>query len=254
MISKRLRPGNLVTFGTGENRRRGEVLEVVVETGNRSTLRVRWDDGRESRVDPDDQELSCRRPALLPLRPGRNDSRNVILKHLPKHTVGAEVGVWKGDFAAQMLRIVRPQSLYLVDPWEFMPDPNHAHTRYGGSIAKSATDMDNVYEFVRTRFRKDIARSRVTVCRGDLAMLVRQSPTLVLDWIYIDGDHNYPAVAADLANAVRLVRPGGYIMGDDYIDDGWWEDAVIRGVDKVIARGHAKLRLVERSQYLLERQ
>jgi hypothetical protein len=243
----------LVTLGTGESRRSGEVLEVVAETGQRSTLRVRWDDGRESRIDPEEQKISYRRSALLPSRPGRHDSRNVILKHLPRHTAGAEVGVWKGDFAMQMLRIVRPRSLYLVDPWEFMPDPHHAHTRYGGSIARSAADMDNVYKFVKARFRKDITRGRVSICRGDLAQLLRQLP-LALDWIYIDGDHNYPAVASDLANAVRLVRPGGYILGDDYIEDGWWGDAVIRAVGEVIEQGHAKLRLVEKSQYLLERQ
>jgi hypothetical protein len=75
----------------------------------------------------------------------------------------------------------------------------------------------------------------------------------VLDWVYIDGDHNYPSVAVDLANAVRLVRSGGFILGDDYIDDGWWGDSVIRAVNEVIKKGDAKLRLVERSQYLLER-
>lgn len=251
MLSRKLRPGTLVTLGTGESRRQGEVLEVVMETANRSTLRVRWDDGRESRIDPK-EHISRRRPALI-YRPGRHDSRNVVLKRLAKHTVGAEVGVWKGDFAAQMLRIVRPQKLYLVDPWQFMPDHDHAHTRYGGSIAKSVKDMDEVHEYVQARFRKEIARSQVNICRGDLAALVRQTPPPVLDWVYIDGDHNYPSVAADLANAVRLVRSGGFILGDDYIDDGWWGDSVIRAVNEVIKKGDAKLRLVERSQYLLER-
>ena len=161
--------------------------------------------------------------------------------------------MWKGDFAAQMLRIVRPKKLYLVDPWQFMPDHDHAHTRYGGSIAKSAKDMDEIYESVRVRFRKEIARSRVNICRGDLAALVHQTPSPVLDWVYIDGDHNYPSVAADLANAVRLVRSGGFILGDDFIDDGWWGDAVIRAVDQVIKKGDAKLCLAERSQYLLVR-
>ena len=35
------------------------------------------------------------------------------------------------------------------------------------------------------------------------------------DLVYIDGDHAYAAVAADIAHAIDLVRPGGILCGDD---------------------------------------
>lgn len=37
------------------------------------------------------------------------------------------------------------------------------------------------------------------------------------DLIWVDGDHDFPVVGMDLANAVRLLRPGGYLMCDDVV-------------------------------------
>ena len=36
------------------------------------------------------------------------------------------------------------------------------------------------------------------------------------DWIYIDGNHRYEPVLADLRLARAKVKPGGLITGDDY--------------------------------------
>jgi predicted O-methyltransferase YrrM len=35
------------------------------------------------------------------------------------------------------------------------------------------------------------------------------------DLIWIDGDHGYPTVAIDIANAIRLIGPNGWILCDD---------------------------------------
>jgi predicted O-methyltransferase YrrM len=41
------------------------------------------------------------------------------------------------------------------------------------------------------------------------------------DLIWVDGDHTFPVVACDLANAVRLLEAGGVMMCDDiYLSDG----------------------------------
>ena len=37
------------------------------------------------------------------------------------------------------------------------------------------------------------------------------------DLIWVDGDHDFPVVGMDLANAVRLLRPGGYLMCDEVV-------------------------------------
>ncbi len=36
---------------------------------------------------------------------------------LPKGGVGAELGVWKGEFSVRLLKGAKPRQLYLIDPW-----------------------------------------------------------------------------------------------------------------------------------------
>ena len=38
-----------------------------------------------------------------------------------------------------------------------------------------------------------------------------------LDWIYVDGDHSYHGCLNDLESALKVVKTGGLIMGDDYL-------------------------------------
>jgi predicted O-methyltransferase YrrM len=58
-----------------------------------------------------------------------------------------------------------------------------------------------------------------------------------LDWVYIDGDHSYEAVKRDLEAYYRVVKPGGFIAGDDYgAANGWFGDGVTRAVDEFAAR------------------
>src|SRR5678816_3841564 len=37
-----------------------------------------------------------------------------------------------------------------------------------------------------------------------------------IDYLYVDADHHYPGVIADLFGWGRYVKPGGLILGDDY--------------------------------------
>lgn len=58
------------------------------------------------------------------------------------------------------------------------------------------------------------------------------------DLIYIDAGHDYNSVAADLTHFSDLLRPGGYLIGDDY----HWPDVIaashdVFGPTKVIDKG-----------------
>lgn len=45
-----------------------------------------------------------------------------------------EIGVWRGDFSAQIYKVCRPDELHLLDPWEFQP--KFKHRMFGGAGAK----------------------------------------------------------------------------------------------------------------------
>ncbi len=163
----------------------------------------------------------------------RRRQRWTVVSALPKNGVGAEVGTWKGDFAAQLLRRTRPLRMYLIDPWEYRDDPGYERAMFGDRTPGGQAKMDAIHDAVLSRFRREIDAGTVIVRRS---RSVEAADGLEpLDWAYIDGDHTYEAVRADLEAYYPLVKPGGVLAGDDYGMVGWWEDGVRRAVDEFAA-------------------
>ncbi len=163
-------------------------------------------------------------------------TRNKILKIVPKDSVCAEIGIWKGDYSKRILNKTNPKKLYLIDPWVF--NKEYKDAVYGGTIAKSQKDMDNIYDFVAKRFKDEIRQGQVELHRNTFEEL--ELPNNYFDWVYIDGDHSYDAVRKDLANAVKKVKEGGFIIGDDYIIGGWWDGGVKKAFDEFIRENPKK--------------
>ena len=160
----------------------------------------------------------------------RRRQRWELVSKLPKRGVGAEVGTWKGDFSANLLRRTRPERLYLIDPWEYRDDPAYANAMFGDRTPGGQQKMDAIHDAVRHRFEAEIAAGRVIVKRSRSTEAAAGLEPL--DWVYIDGDHTYPAVRGDLEAFYPLVRPGGVLAGDDYGMVGWWDDGVKKAVDE----------------------
>lgn len=138
----------------------------------------------------------------------RYDTREQWLQTMPRGGVVAELGVFAGDFAAQILRWCSPSKLYLVDTWKDHitsgdKDGNNRRTIYG----------PDAYNALRKRYH-DNPQVELLRCRTTEA-LQRFAPES-LDWVYIDADHRHKAVLSDLRLSLRCVRVGGYIAGHDY--------------------------------------
>ncbi|NIL95924.1 MAG: hypothetical protein GTO62_01975, partial [Planctomycetales bacterium] len=59
------------------------------------------------------------------------------------------------------------------------------------------------------------------------------------DWVYIDANHTYEGVLADLEASLPKVRPGGLICGHDYTDTPAWQAAnfgVVQAVHEFCGR------------------
>jgi hypothetical protein len=169
----------------------------------------------------------------------RGEPRRFVPALAPRGGVCAEIGVWKGDFSAQILRVARPSKLHLVDPWAFMTGPEYAEARYGGGAAADQGAMDRLHADVLRRFARPIGQGVVEVHRSTSAEAASRFPDGSLDWVYVDGNHLYEHVREDLAAYDPKVRPGGVIAGDDYGVEGWWENGVTRAVDEFVAdRGY----------------
>jgi len=149
----------------------------------------------------------------------------------------AEIGTWKGDFAAVILAERRPRRLYLVDPWEYRTEEAYEQASYGGKMEGGQMALERMYQSVLERFKTEIADGRVVVMRRRSTDAAAEFAPESLDWVYIDGDHSYDGVRADLSAYFAAVRPGGLLAGDDYGHEGsWFEDGVKRAVDEFATR------------------
>ncbi|MGP0102056.1 MAG: class I SAM-dependent methyltransferase [Solirubrobacteraceae bacterium] len=182
----------------------------------------------------------------------RRSQRRRLLELLPKEAVCAEIGTWRGDFAATILSGSRPRQLHLVDPWEYRTDEAYERAGYGGHSRDGQQMMDATYERVVARFRSEIEGGQVLIQRARSVDAAASFPDESLDWVYIDGDHSYEGVKHDLDAYFRTVKSGGFIAGDDYGQVGsWFEDGVTRAVDEFAGRC-AGLRVIG-TQFLLKK-
>jgi len=125
----------------------------------------------------------------------------------------AEVGVYRGDFAAAMLQ--RCQGLtryYMIDPWRHLPDWN-----------KPANHENAVLEsfLAETRAKTDFANAKRVILRGRTTEVIDQIAGGELDFAYIDADHTLKGIAIDLIRVYPKVRVGGFLGGDDFTNSVW---------------------------------
>lgn len=120
-----------------------------------------------------------------------------------------EVGVFKGDFAVE-IHTRKPSTLFLIDPWKAQ-DP----LQYHDINNHPQEDFEAIYQSVVDRFK---AFDNVVCLRNDSYEAFKNfcGTDFRVDFVYIDGNHGYPYVLADLIMWSSRVRKGGWICGHDY--------------------------------------
>lgn len=156
-------------------------------------------------------------------------TRGSFLHLFPKNSVGAELGVFCGEFSQHLLEYVKPSHLYLVDPWwrefgEIYPDWG-AYTRYGNLPTREA--YTNV-EDITKRYFKGKVDIRVDYSIPFLESLTDEH----LDWVYLDTTHTYEDTLKELGVLRRKVKASGIIAGHDWHPDPThWHHGVYRAVN-----------------------
>ena len=189
-------------------------------------------------------------PAWLRARLGH---RAFLLRLLPTGSIGAEIGVYRGRFSEQILQIVRPRVLHLVDPWKHEEGDVYRKALFGGRAQGGQAGMDACLARVRSKFASEITAGRVVIHRGFSGDVIPRFPDRHFDWIYIDGNHLYDFVRQDLELAWRKTRAGGVICGDDYMDGGWWKGDVRKAVDEFVRERSLEVLAIRNKQFALRR-
>jgi hypothetical protein len=125
-------------------------------------------------------------------------------------TIMLEIGVFEGEFANEILE-ANPQSLFLVDCWDFA-SPTCVSGNVDGNYVKSIQAKD-AYEKVKEKYKDD---KRVYVIRDFSQNVHKCFQESSLHLVYIDGDHSYKGVKRDLELYYPKVVNGGWICGHDY--------------------------------------
>jgi len=158
-------------------------------------------------------------------------NRKRLVQALPRDGVVAEVGVQRGRFAKVIWRYARPRRLHLIDCWEQQDDE-----RYQADAANvNGHRQEDNYRRTKQRLARAIAKNRVVLHRGYSVPTLQTFPNEYFDWIYIDANHTYEAVKADLEACRRKVKEAGVIGGHDYIDSAFWKErnyGVVEAVDE----------------------
>lgn len=120
--------------------------------------------------------------------------------------VAVEIGVDRGDSALAFLTQWRGHTLYLVD----------SYRTYGGGGGKGFPwDRKTDYDIAMRRLDRHLSRIRFLVTDSAEAVEMIRSEYKV-GFIYIDGEHSYSAVQADIAAWWPRLAPGGILAGHDY--------------------------------------
>jgi glycosyltransferase involved in cell wall biosynthesis len=121
---------------------------------------------------------------------------------------GAEIGVYSGTLSGFIYSRWLGKKLHLVDRWKETPG-------YDDLANQPQEEQDKLYELVKEMFEDC---EDVNIIRDESLNAVKQFEDGQLDWVYIDADHSYDAVKADIEAWFPKVRIGGLVSGDDYFD------------------------------------
>lgn len=126
-------------------------------------------------------------------------------------TEGAEIGVERGIFSEILIKDNPQLHLYSIDAWT-------AYKGYRDHV--SQYKMDDLY----AEAKKRLAPYNCTVIKGFSVDVAKTFKDESLDFVYIDGNHEFTQVVNDIAAWERKVKVGGIVAGHDYIkrkDNGY---------------------------------
>lgn len=141
----------------------------------------------------------------------RLDVRKGVLRHAPRNSIGAEIGVFTGLFSDVLAEEIPSERIYLVDPWSKLhgshfPDWGH----YSANIALSTEVAKEA-----ALWRAKTAHSECIIVEDFSTDWLNRFSKPFLGWVYLDAKHSYEAVMEDLFAIEKCLLPDGTIMGDD---------------------------------------
>jgi len=147
--------------------------------------------------------------------------------------VGAEIGVDQGSLSGYLLSALPNLHLMMIDTWGVFSNDSE-YFKSGDSVAfrsQAQRELDLLETFRVTNHASDRRHIRRMTSEEASKTVADKS----LDFVFIDADHSYSGVSADIRLWAPKVRDGGLLCGHDYMLAYYPNWGVTRAVDEYAA-------------------
>ena len=141
-----------------------------------------------------------------------NHCRDYINQTNPQ-PLGVEVGVLRGDFSFHILNSCSNIKLFSIDCWK-----NQTNETYTDINNATPAEFEKMYLDVLNRSSLFLDRSVIVRKYSNEAAEMFKDNSL--DFIYLDANHKYEEVKADIEMWFPKLKSNGIISGHDFIEDG----------------------------------
>jgi len=128
-----------------------------------------------------------------------------------KDLVGVEIGVFMGINALTICKFLDIKNLYLIDPYDTV-------TLKAAYPYCAEEALGNIFKIMNHALFKHQDKCKLFKGYSTNLGIVTQIPN-DLDFVYIDGGHDYISVIKDLTHYFSKVKKGGIIGGHDWVED-----------------------------------
>ena len=146
-------------------------------------------------------------PKFKRLNVSRNSICTIVRDNLPsKNLKIAEVGVYWGEFFDSYYPVLKnvTDEFHLVDLWDVVGNDDY-HSKIPQKVA-------DAYNRIQSRYGD---KDNVFIHKGASTEMVKKFDDGTFDYVYIDADHRYDGVFADIKAWYPKVKSGGFICGHD---------------------------------------
>lgn len=126
------------------------------------------------------------------------------------HLVGAEIGVNAGHHAQSLLQFLDVYRLYLIDPYELYEEYPEGVLQYGANQPQLTGAETHARSILHGHSEK------IVWLKDFSAFVAKNFEEESLDFVYIDGNHDYKYVREDIENFWPLTKQGGVLGGHDF--------------------------------------
>lgn len=148
-----------------------------------------------------------------------------------------DVGVWKGGSTVYLADLLRQRgvdgAVIAVDTFLGSPEHWDRNGPFSRGLLRQHGQPLLYRQFLSNVLHRGLAGRVVPLAQSsENAALILRHAGVSASLIHVDAAHEYEAVRRDLAAYWELLSPGGYLVGDDYVQE--WPD-VIRAADDFAA-------------------